>query len=154
MRLGSGFARVRDLLMAGVRVGLGVDGSASNDSSHLLAEARQAMLLARARGGADAMTAAQTLRLATLGGAECLGRSDIGSIEAGKCADLAIFDLADIGYSGSWDPVGALLFCQPTKVRTLVVNGRVVVRDGRLLTMDLSEVQCHHRRIAASLAKL
>ncbi len=151
MRLGSGFARVHDLLRAGVHVGLGVDGSASNDSSHMLGEARQAMLLARVRHGAGAMTAVQALHLATLGGAECLGRDDIGSITPGKAADLAIFDITDIGFSGSWDPAGALLFCQPARVRTLLVNGRVVVQDGRLQTVDLVEVQRRHRQITQSL---
>jgi cytosine/adenosine deaminase-related metal-dependent hydrolase len=151
MRLGSGFARVNDLLRAGVKVGLGVDGSASNDSSHLLAEARQAMLLTRVRHGAKAMSVLQALRLATMGGAECLGRDELGSIEPGKAADLAIFDLDEIGYSGSWDPVGALLFCQPARVRTLLINGRVVVQDGELQTVDLQEVQRRHRRIARGL---
>ncbi len=154
MRLGSGFARVNDLLQAGARVGLGVDGSASNDSSHMLGEARQAMLLARVRQGSQAMTAAQALRLATVGGAECLGRDDIGSIQPGKAADLALFDLGEIGYSGSWDPVDALLFCQPTCVRTLLVDGRVVVRDGQLQTLDLAAVQRRHRQIARHLATM
>jgi cytosine/adenosine deaminase-related metal-dependent hydrolase len=152
MRLGSGIARVNDLLKAGVRVGLGVDGSASNDSSHMLGEARQAMLLARVRCGANAMTTLQALRLATAGGAECLGRDDIGSIEPGKAADLAIFDLSEIGYSGSWDPVGALLFCQPARVRTLIINGRIVVQDGQLQTLDLAIVQRRHRQLARELS--
>ncbi len=152
MRLGSGIARVREMLAAGLRVGLGVDGSASNDSSHMLAEARQAMLLARVKNGAEAMTACEALRLATAGGAECLGRDDIGSIEPGKAADLAIFDLSDVGFSGSWDPAGALLFCQPPRVNTLMVNGRVVVEDGRIVTIDVDRVQRQHRRIARSLA--
>ncbi len=151
MRLGSGIARIRELLAAGVRVGLGVDGSASNDSCHMLGEARQAMLLTRVRHGAGAMTAPEALRLATMGGAECLGRDDIGSIVPGKAADLAIFDRSDIGFSGSWDPAGSLLFCQPIRVHTLIVNGRIVVEEGRLLTVDLDQIQKHHRRIARSL---
>jgi cytosine/adenosine deaminase-related metal-dependent hydrolase len=151
MRLGSGIARIRELLAAGVKVGLGVDGSASNDSCHMLGEARQAMLLTRVRHGAGAMTAMEALRLATLGGAECLGREDIGSIEPGKAADLAVFDLSDIGFSGAWDPAAGLLFCQPARVHTLIVNGRIVVEEGRLLTMDLEQLQLHHRRIARSL---
>ncbi len=151
MRLASGIARVRELLAAGAHVGLGVDGSASNDSSHMLGEARQAMLLARVRYGAAAMTADEALRLATAGGAACLGRDDIGSIEPGKAADLALFDLSDVGYSGSWDPVAGLLFCQPRRVRTLIVNGCVVVEEGRIRTIDLEEVQRHHRRIARAL---
>ncbi len=151
MRLGSGFARVNDLLRAGAHVGLGVDGSASNDSSHMLGEARQAMLLTRVRYGATAMSAAQALRLATLGGAECLGRDDIGCLEPGKAADIAIFDLGEIGFSGSWDPVGALLFCQPARVRTLIVNGRVVVEQGRLQTIDHESAQRRHRQFALAL---
>ncbi len=151
MRLGSGIARIRELLAAGVRVGLGVDGSASNDSSHMLGEARQAMLLARVKYGAKAMTAAEAMRLATAGGAECLGRGDIGTLEAGKAADLAIFDQSDVGYSGNWDPAASLLFCQPGRVRTLIVNGRIVVEDGRLLTVDLEQIQSRHRELARSL---
>jgi cytosine/adenosine deaminase-related metal-dependent hydrolase len=89
--------------------------------------------------------------LATAGGAACLGREDIGSIQAGKAGDLALFDLSDVGFSGSWDPAGALLFCQPTRVRTLIVNGRIVVEEGRILTIDLERVQQNHRRIARSL---
>jgi cytosine/adenosine deaminase-related metal-dependent hydrolase len=151
MRLGSGIARVRDLVNAGSPVGLGLDGSASNDSSHMLGEARQAMLLARVKHGARAMSACEALRLATAGGSDCLGRNDIGTIEPGKAADLAIFKTADIGFSGSWDPVGALVFCQPARVDTLIVNGRIVVEGGRLLTMDLEEIQRRHRAISASL---
>jgi 8-oxoguanine deaminase len=152
MRLGSGIARVNDLVRAGAAVGLGVDGSASNDSSHMLGEARQALLLTRVRHGAKAMTAMDALRLATVGGARCLGREDIGTIEPGKAADLAIFDLSDMSYSGSWDPVGGLLFCQPGRVKTLIINGRVVVESGRLVTIDVDEVQRRHRKIAERLA--
>jgi 8-oxoguanine deaminase len=151
MRLGSGIARVSDLVNAGSPVGLGVDGSASNDSSHMLGEARQAMLLARVKHGAGAMSASEALRLATAGGADCLGRNDIGTIEPGKAADLAIFKTNDIGFSGNWDPVGALVFCQPVRVDTLIVNGRIVVEGGRLLTMDLEEIQRWHRALSASL---
>jgi 8-oxoguanine deaminase len=151
MRLGSGFARVNDLLAAGAHVGLGVDGSASNDSSHMLGEVRQAMLLTRVKYGADAMTAIDALRLATLGGAQCLGRDDIGMITPGRAADLAIFDLSDIGYSGAWDPVGSLLFCQPRRVSTLIINGRVVVQDGQLLTINMDDVQRKHRKISEGL---
>jgi len=151
MRLGSGIARIRELLASGVRVGLGVDGSASNDSSHMLGEARQALLLTRVKHGASAMGASEALRLATAGGAACLGRDDIGSIEPGKAGDLALFDLSDVGYSGSWDPAGALLFCQPARVRALIINGRVVVEEGRILTIDLEQIQRHHRRIVRSL---
>ncbi|HYK87566.1 MAG TPA: 8-oxoguanine deaminase [Acidobacteriota bacterium] len=153
MRLGSGFARIDDLLRAGVHVGLGVDGSASNDSSHMLSEARQAMLLTRVRHGAKAISAMQALQLGTVGGAECLGRNDIGTIEAGKAADLAIFDSGEIGFSGNWDPVAALVFCQPVKVWTLVVNGRIAVQDGHLQTLDLEEAQRRHRHLARELTR-
>ncbi len=152
MRLGSGIARVGDLLRAGVHVGLGVDGSASNDSSHMLGEVRQAMLLARVRYGARSFPAMQALRLATVGGAECLGRDDIGSIQPGKAADLALFDLGEIGFSGNWDPAAALVLCQPSRVRSLIINGRIVVRDGQLQTLDLEEIQRRHRRLALSLS--
>jgi len=109
-------------------------------------------LLARIRYGANAVTAWDALRLATVGGAKCLGRDDIGAIEPGKAADLAIFDLSDIGFSGSWDSVSGLIFCQPTRVKTLIVNGLVVVDGGRLLTIDLEETQRCHRAIAQNLA--
>jgi 8-oxoguanine deaminase len=151
MRLGSGVARVRDLVGAGSPVGLGVDGSASNDSSHMLGEARQALLLTRVKHGASAIAACDALKLATVGGARCLGRDDIGSIAPGKAADLALFPLSDIGFSGAWDPVGALLFCQPARVGTLVINGRVVVSEGRLVTMDLDEIRSRHQALARAL---
>ena len=116
---------------AGVRVGLGVDGSASNDAGHLLSEARMAMLLQRVRGGADAMSAREALEIATRGGAEVLGRgAELGSIEPGKRADLAIWDVSGIEAAGTWDPVAALLLAGPFRVRDLIVEGRQVVRDG------------------------
>ena len=117
----------------------------------MLGEARQAMLLTRVKYGSDAMSAIDALRLATLGGAQCLGRDDIGMIAPGKAADLAIFDLSDIGYSGGWDPVGSLLFCQPRRVSMLIINGRVVVEAGHLLTINVDEVQNKHRKISAGL---
>jgi cytosine/adenosine deaminase-related metal-dependent hydrolase len=140
-RLGSGIAPVRQMRDAGVPVALGVDGSASNDASHLLAEARQAMLLQRVRNGADAMSAREALEIATLGGATVLGRSaELGSIEPGKRADLAIWDVSGLEAAGAWDPVAALLLCGPFTVRHLVVEGRPVVRDGRLTGVDLDAV--------------
>ena len=126
MRLGSGFCRVRDLRKAGCPVGLGVDGSASNDSSNLLAELRQALLLHRVKDGAAGMTVNEVLEMATLGGAGCLGRDDLGAIEPGKACDLAIFDLSAIGYDGADDPVAALLLCHPEPARAVVVHGRVL----------------------------
>jgi 8-oxoguanine deaminase len=151
MRLGSGLAPALAQQRAGSPVGLGVDGSASNDSSHMLAEARQALLLQRLGHGAAAMTVQQALHMATVGSARCLGRSDIGSIEVGKRADVAIFDLREPGYSGAQDPVAALLLCAPTTVRTLVVEGRIVVDDHRLTTRDMTPVLARHRRIAARI---
>src|SRR5574340_262 len=149
MRLASGIAPVLALARAGCPVGLGVDGSASNDSSHMLAEARQALLLNRLAHGASAISVEQALRMATVEGARCLGRSDIGSLEPGKRADVALFDLRDIGYSGAEDAVSALLLCSPARVRTLVVEGKVVVEDHQLKTISLEPVLRSHRRIAA-----
>lgn len=151
MRCGSGVARVGDLRKAGAPVGLGVDGSASNDSSHMLAEVRQALLLQRVTNGAGAMTVQDALRLGTLGGARCLGRDEVGALKPGMCADVAIFSLDDVGYSGAGDPLAAMVLCAPTRVRTLLVNGRVVVEDGQLLTCDLSKVLPEHRRRAREL---
>ena len=125
MRLGSGICRVRDLRRAGCPVGLAVDGSASNDSSNLLAELRQALLLHRVLGGAGAMTVQEVLEMATLDGARCLGREDVGAIEPGKSCDLAVFDLEAIGYDGADDPVAALLLCHPEPARATIVGGRV-----------------------------
>ena len=151
MRLGSGCAPVLALRRAGCAVGLGVDGSASNDSSHMLAEARQALLLQRVKHGAAALSAGEALRMATVEGARCLGRDDIGSLEPGKCADLAMFDLRDVGYSGAGDAVAALLLCAPTRVSTLIVDGRVVVEGGELQTIALQPALARHRRLAAKL---
>ena len=153
MRLGSGIAPVGRLRRAGCAVGLGVDGSASNDGSHMLAEARQALLLQRVHGGAAALGVAGALRMATVEGARCLGRDDIGSLEPGKRADMALFDLRALGYSGAGDPVSALLLCTPTQVDTLLVDGRVVVESGELRTASLPRILARHRRAAASLVK-
>ena len=117
---------MRDLRKAGCPVGLGVDGSASNDSSHLLAELRQALLLHRVIGGAAAMTVTEVLQMATLGGAGCLGREDVGSVTVGKACDLAVFDLSQVGYDGADDPVAALLLCHPEPARATIVGGKVV----------------------------
>ena len=166
MRLGSGIAPIKKYMAAGVRVGLGVDGSASNDSSNILMEARQAMLLARLRLGllppegprkhfllsqshelrqAEWMTAREALELATLGGARVLGRDDIGSLEAGKCADFFTLDLNTIGYAGGLnDPVAAVIFCAPQGARTTVVNGEVVVADGEIANLDMRPVVTEH----------
>ncbi len=149
MRLGSGVAPVLSLARAGCPVGLGVDGSASNDSSHLLAEARQALLLNRLAHGAAALSVEQALRMATIDGARCLGRGDIGSLEVGKRADVALFDLCDAGYSGAEDPLSALLLCAPATVHTLVIEGRIVVEDHALRTIAMQSILGRHRAIAA-----
>ena len=135
-RLGSGIAPVRQMRDAGVNVALGVDGSASNDAGNLVAEARQVMLLQRVQNGADAMSAREALEIATRGGAAVLGRDDCGQLAVGKRADLAIWDVRGIESAGSWDPA-ALLLAGPTKVRDLFVEGRQVVRDGQMVTIDL-----------------
>lgn len=148
MRLASGIAPLREFMHAGVKVGLGVDGSASNDGSHLLAEARQAMLLARLRSGLEGaslsstggeiLSARQVLELATRGGAAVLGRKDIGSLEAGKCADFVAFDMNQLDFAGALhDPLAALVFCQPVKVNWNFVHGKAVVKQGALLGLDL-----------------
>lgn len=151
-RLGSGIAPIRAMRDTGVKVGLGVDGSASNDAGNLVGEARQAMLLQRVSLGADAMGAREALEIATLGGARVLGRTDCGSLEAGKRADIAIWDMRGIEAAGAWDPVGALLLCGPTRVRDLFVEGRRVVAGGQMATIDLPRVIERQNRLAARLA--
>ena len=163
MRLASGIAPVLEMLASGVRVGLGVDGSASNDSSHLLAEARQAMLISRlgsALGGASLssegapalMTARQALEIATRGGAAVLGREDIGSLEPGMCADFFAINLNRLDYAGALhDPVAAVLFCAPLHVDYTVVGGKFVVKDGQIVTLDLPKLIEDHNRVARKL---
>lgn len=174
MRLASGIAPVRRMRAAGVPVGLGVDGSASNDGAHMLGEARQAMLLARVgraleppRRDADGrtvfgcdlgpaeMTARDALALATRGGAAVLGRGDIGQVAPGLCADLALFDLRTVAMAGAavHDPVAALLLCASPQAAYTVVNGRVVVRGGQLATVDLPPLLERHNRLARTLAE-
>ena len=149
MRLGSGICRVKDLQKAGARVGLGVDGSASNDSGHMLNEVRQALLLARVKYGAGAMSVMEALQLATTEGAACLDRSDdLGSLETGKCADLAIYPAEDIYSSGAENAVEALILCFPRQVDTLIINGRIRVRDGRIPGLNLDQLLATHRSIA------
>jgi len=163
MRLGSGIAPILEMLTMGVKVGLGVDGSASNDSSHLLAEARQAMLLSRVGAGVmgasrssdDApplMTARQALEIATRGGAAVLGRDDIGSLEVGKCADLFAINLHRIDYAGALhDPVAAALFCTPQKVDLNIVGGKVIVKDAQMVTVDEPTLVRKHNQASARL---
>ncbi|MFG1352200.1 8-oxoguanine deaminase [Xanthobacter autotrophicus] len=155
MRLGSGITPVKRFRAEGIPVGLGVDGSASNDSGHLLAEARQAMLLQRVAFGPDAMSARTALELATRGGARVLGRDDIGALAPDMAADFVAFDMAALAYAGALhDPVTALLFCAPQQVSVSVINGRVVVRDGRLLTIDVPATVRRHNAFADELAAL
>lgn len=152
MRLASGIAPIVKMLRAGVKVGLGVDGSASNDSSHMLAEARQAMLLQRVGGAPRALTARQALELGTLGGARVLGRDDIGALEKGKAADFIAVKLNRVEYAGALhDPVAALVFCAPPRVDLSVVNGRVVVENGELTTVELGAVIERHNRMAREM---
>lgn len=149
-RLGSGIAPVRAMRDNGVRVGLGVDGSASNDSGNLMAEARQAMLLQRVANGADAMSAREALEIATRGGADVLNRPDCGRLMPGKRADIAIWDTRGVECAGSWDPA-ALLLAGPVHVKHLFVEGRQVVRDGNVATFDLPRAIERQNRLALAL---
>lgn len=162
MRLASGIAPLMEYIKAGVNVGLGVDGSASNDGSHLLAEARQSMLLARlgaglkgaslSSTGSEILTARQALELATRGGAAVLGRTDIGSLEVGKCADFVAIDLNRLDYAGALhDPTAALVFCQPQRVDFNFVHGKAVVENGELLGLDLHKHIEKHNQASARL---
>ena len=154
MRLASGIAPIRMMLDAGVPVGLGVDGSASNDAGHLLAETRQAMLLQRVGHGPHAMSARQALEIATLGGAKVLNRDDIGALKPGMAADVVLFDLRQIGFAGALhDPVAALVFCTPANVACSIINGRVVVRDGQVTTVETGVLIERHQKLAYALAQ-
>ncbi len=143
---------MRELLDAGVRVGLGVDGSASNERSDLFFEVKQALLVARGRGGPQALTAREALRLGTRGGAAVLGRSDIGSLEPGKRADFAVWRTDGLELGGADDAVAGLVFAGPHRVDRLVVGGADVVRDGRLAHADEEEIAREHRVQARRLA--
>jgi cytosine/adenosine deaminase-related metal-dependent hydrolase len=152
MRLASGIAPVREMIDQGVKVGIGVDGSASNDSGHMLNEARQAMLLQRVCKGGDALNARQTLALATRGGAAVLGRDDIGILAPGYAADITAFDRRTIDFAGSdWDPLASLLFCGPVKANHTVINGRHVVANGQLTTMEMGQILERHTAMAHHL---
>jgi cytosine/adenosine deaminase-related metal-dependent hydrolase len=162
MRLACGIAPLRVLLAAKVKVGLGVDGSASNDGSSMLAEARQAMLLARLKAGLEGaslsstgeeiFTARQALEVATRGGAAVLGRTDIGSLETGKCADFVGFKLNHLEFAGALhDPLAALVFCQSRQVDMNYVHGKAVVKEGRLTGLDLAAHIEKHNQAAKRL---
>jgi len=171
MRLASGIAPVKEYCTAGVNVGLGVDGSASNDGSHLLAEVRNAMLVARVKEGITGfsatpspsgrgqgegdrklMTAREALYLGTRGGAAVIGRNDIGSLEAGKCADFFAVNLNRLEYAGAQhDPVSAVVFCQPVRVDYTVVGGKFIVKEGQLVTIDERKLIEKHNKTAKRL---
>jgi 8-oxoguanine deaminase len=152
MRLASGIAPVKRMRLAGVPVGLGVDGSASNDGAQMVAEVRQALLLQRVGFGPDAMTAREALEIATLGGAAVLGRDDIGALAPGMAADFVSFDLRQPLFAGALaDPVAALVFCAPSQVAHSVIGGRQVVKDGVLATVELGPVIERHNRLAQQL---
>ncbi len=154
MRLASGIAPIRRMRAERVPVGLGVDGSASADAGHLLAEARQAMLLARVSGDPAAMTGRDALEIATLGGAQVLNRTDIGVLKPGMVADLVAFDMRSLDFAGGLhDPVAALVFCTPARVNWSVINGQVVVREGRLTALDLRRHVERHNKLAARLVR-
>jgi cytosine/adenosine deaminase-related metal-dependent hydrolase len=149
-RLGSGIAPVRAMRNAGVKVGLGVDGSASNDGGSLVGEARQMMLLQRVANGADALSSREALEIATRGGAQVLGRDDCGQIAIGKRADIAIWDVSGLQSAGSWD-VAALLLAGPTSVRDLFVEGRRIVADGRVVSFDLERAIARQGQLVQKL---
>ena len=152
MRLGAGIAPVRALLDAGVRVGLGVDGSASNERGDLFHEVKQALFVARARGGPEALTARDALRLGTRGSAAVLGRDDIGELSPGKRADLAVWRTDGLELGGAGDLVAGLVLSGPHRVDRLYVGGEPVVRDGRLVRADEVEIGREHRRQAERFA--
>jgi cytosine/adenosine deaminase-related metal-dependent hydrolase len=163
MRLASGIAPLMDMLRVGVKVGLGVDGSASNDGSNLLEEIRQAMLLARLNAGLlgasksgeetpPLMTARTALEIATLGGASVLGRTDLGSLEIGKCADLFAISIKKLEYTGGLhDPVAALVFCAPVRADYTIIAGKIIVKEGNLVNVDLPSLIERHNRAARRL---
>jgi cytosine/adenosine deaminase-related metal-dependent hydrolase len=155
MRLASGIAPVALMRQAGVRVGLGVDGSASNDSSHMLAEARQALLLHRVMGDPAGMTGREVLWLATRGGAGVLGRDDIGHLAPGTAADFIGYRLDTLGLAGGavHDPLASLVFCHPPQVDLSVINGQVRVQDQRVLDVDLPTLVQRHNAIAYALVR-
>jgi cytosine/adenosine deaminase-related metal-dependent hydrolase len=153
MRLASGIAPIKKYRQAGVKVGLGVDGSASNDGSHMLNEARMAMLLARVSGDPAGLTAREALEIATLGGAAVLGRDDVGALAKGMCGDFIAFKTDTLEFAGGavHDPVAALVFCAPAKPDMVMVNGKLIVSGGELQTVELPPVIEKHNKIAKKM---
>jgi len=149
-RLGSGIAPIRQMRDAGISVGLGVDGSASNDSGNLILEARQAMLMQRVSQGADAMSSREALEIATRGGADVLGRPECGRLAVGKRADIAIWDISQLESAGSWDPA-AILLTGPTRVKHLLIEGKQIIEDGQLLTVDVANLISQQNQLAKAL---
>ena len=155
MRLASGIAPVRQMLDSGVKVGLGVDGSASNDSGNMLNEARQTMLLQRVNSKASAMTAREALRVATKGGASVLNRDDIGMLAPGYAADITAFKRNNVDFSGSdWDPVASLVFCGPGKANYTIINGKIIVSEGQLTTIPMEKLIYEHNTLSHDLINL
>ena len=155
MRLASGIAPIRAMRDAGVRVGLGVDGSASNDGNHMLGEARQALLLQRMVGpNPAALGAAEALEIATLGGASVLGRDDIGALAPGMAADFIGYRLERLDFAGALhDPLAALVFCTPPKVDLSVINGKVRIKDGEIVGLDVSALTRRHNKISRKMLR-
>jgi 8-oxoguanine deaminase len=155
MRLASGIAPVRQMLDSGVKVGLGVDGSASNDSGNMLNEARQTMLLQRVNSKASSMTAREALKVATRGGASVLNRDDIGVLAPGYAADITAFKRNNVDFSGSdWDPVASLVFCGPGKANYTIINGKIIVSEGQLTTIPMEKLIHEHNKLSHDLINL
>ena len=155
MRLASGIAPVRQMLDSGVKVGLGVDGSASNDSGNMLNEARQTMLLQRVNSKASSMTAREALKVATRGGASVLNRDDIGVLAPGYAADITAFKRNNVDFSGSdWDPVASLVFCGPGKANYTIINGKIIVSEGQLTTIPMEKLVHEHNKLSHNLINL
>jgi len=148
MRLGSGICRVPELIESGVKVGIGVDGSASNDSGHILGELRQALYLARVKYGAESMSALDAIELGAWRASQMMGRDDIGELAVGKCGDLALFPIDDLYANAAENPVDALLICHPRQVSDLVVGGSVRIQDGAFTHLDIQELMSEHRQRA------
>ena len=155
MRLASGIAPVRQMLDSGVKVGLGVDGSASNDSGNMLNEARQTMLLQRVNSKASSMTAREALKVSTRGGASVLNRDDIGVLAPGYAADITAFKRNNVDFSGSdWDPVASLVFCGPGKANYTIINGKIIVSEGQLTTIPMEKLVHEHNKLSHNLINL